>query len=341
MFEILLSLCLAADPATCRAERLAGGETLAACVAAADALGTRTDGWQAQDWPCVAAGTTPAFAVTEIAPGVFVHKGRHAEADATNGGDIANLGFVIGRDAVAVIDTGTTPAIARALLAAIRARTDLPIAWAIVTHMHPDHALGAAVFAGAGARVIGHAKLGRALAARAQTYQDALARLIGPAATGPVHMPDATVTGRREIDLGGRVLVLEAFPTAHTDNDLTVFDRATGTWFLGDLLFMGHLPALDGSLTGWIAVSAAIATRAADRVVPGHGPVAAAWPGAADAMRAYLDRLATETRAAIAAGRPMLGAVRVIGAAARPRWLLFDLFGERNATAAFHELEWE
>ena len=148
MWEVLLSLCMTGDPSVCRAERHPGGETYAECRAEADRLGATPDGWPgawiAQDWPCAPAGETPAFPVTEVAPGVWVHKAHQAEANADNGGDIANLGFVIGRDAVAVIDAGSTAAIARALLTEIRARTDLPVRWAIVTHMHPDHALGQA-----------------------------------------------------------------------------------------------------------------------------------------------------------------------------------------------------
>ncbi len=37
----------------------------------------------------------------------------------------------------------------------------------------------------------------------------------------------------------------------------------------------------------------------------------------------------------------MLGAVTRIGETQRERWLLFDAFNERTATAAFQELEWE
>ena len=45
---------------------------------------------------------------------------------------------------------------------AVRRVTDLPIAWLILTHMHPDHALGAAAFADHGIQIIGHANLGDA-----------------------------------------------------------------------------------------------------------------------------------------------------------------------------------
>jgi quinoprotein relay system zinc metallohydrolase 2 len=344
MWEALVTLCLLTDPAQCRVERAPGGASYAECRVEADrrARAAPDDGWRAQEWPCVPAGETPAFAVTEIADGVWVHKGLHEEPTAANGGDVANLGFVIGTEAVAVIDAGSTPAVARALLDAIRARTALPVRWLILTHMHPDHTLGAAVFREAGARVIGHARLGPALAARSDGYVAAMARDTGLTPQDfAVVAPDDGVAETATLDLGGRTLTLVAHGVAHTDNDLTALDSLTGVRFMGDLLFIDHTPAIDGSIRGWIATLEALASEPAPLVVPGHGPAAVPWPQGAEAVRAYLDAIAAQTRAAIAAGRPMLGAVAEIGEDQRPRWLLFDAFNQRNATAAFHELEWE
>lgn len=341
MWEVLLTLCAAAGAPDCETRRLPGGETRAACAATAQAVTAAADGF-ALDWPCVPAGETPAFPVTEIAPGVFVHRGAIALADRTNRGDIANLGFVIGAESVAVIDAGGSPAVARDLLAAIRARTALPVRWLILTHAHPDHILGARVFAEAGATVIGHHALPRAMAQRGPAYVSAAERQTG-ARLGPEALVaiDETVETVREIDLGGRVLRLEAHPEAHSGADLTVRDLATDSWFLGDLLFLRHFPSLDGSVAGWIAVLDGLAARPAARAVPGHGPVAVAWPGGAAALRAYLDGLAAAARAAIAAGTPTLAASRRIAAESPEDWRLRDAFAERNAVGAIRELEWE
>lgn len=348
MFELVLSLCLAADPSVCAERRVA--PAVAEERECRDGAGTRASAWleahpglSLAGWTCRAAISEPDFTLEEVAPGLYVHPGRHETASPGNAGDLANVGFIVGRDAVAVIDAGGTRALGERLLAAIRGVTGLPVRWLILTHMHPDHVLGAEVFAEAGARIIGHGKLARALAARAGTYETNMLRLAGPRAMlgTRVVLPDEGVETLREIDLGGRVLELWAHPTAHTDNDLSVFDRETGSWWVSDLVFAGHTPALDGSIRGWIAELEAMRARPAVRIVPGHGPATLPWPGGAAATLGYLEALAGETRAAIRRGETMNEAIRHLGKSQRGSWELFDEFNPRNASAAFQELEWE
>lgn len=296
--------------------------------------------------PSATPGATTAvepLAVAEVAPGVFVHEAPYTLIAPANRGDIANLGFIVGDDAVAVIDTGGSVAVGEALLAAVRAHTDKPVRYVVNTHVHPDHLAGNAAFAGEGAKIVGHHKLARALAARSAFYRQQADRQLAPAdaARSDFRAPDIAVEGTMRLDLGGRELVLEAHPTAHTDADLTVLDTTTGTWFLGDLLFAGHLPSLDGSLTGWLAEMDRLAGRPVARVVPGHGPRSMTWPDALVPQRRYLARIAADVRALIAEGRSISAAADSAGLSEREAWALFDEFNPHNATAAFQELEWE
>jgi quinoprotein relay system zinc metallohydrolase 2 len=278
----------------------------------------------------------------EIAPGVFVYEAPVALASADNAGAIANLGFVVGRDAVAVIDTGGSIEAGRRLLAAVRQRSDRPIRYVINTHVHPDHVLGNAAFRETGATLVGHHRLPSALDARASAYLTANRALVGPAFEGTeIVAPTLLVERTRDLDLGGRVLRLEAWPTAHSNTDLTVLDAETGTWFLGDLLFANHVPALDGKLRGWIAALRDLSGRPAQRVVPGHGPASLDWPEAAGPIGRYLERLEADLRQMIREGRTIVEAAGRAGRSEAPRWRLFDEFNARNATSAYQELEWD
>jgi quinoprotein relay system zinc metallohydrolase 2 len=292
--------------------------------------------------PCAQAAERPPFAIEEIAPGNFVHYGTHEERSPANLGDNANVGFIVGERCVAAIDTGGSLAVGQSLRAAIRRVTPLPVCYVILTHVHPDHFFGAAAFLEDNPRVVGHAELPRALATRGKFYLGTLKRDLGEAATGSeIVPPTLLVKDEIELDLGQRSIRVRAWPVAHTDNDLTVYDERTRTLWLSDLLFLQHTPVVDGSILGFVKVLDALRQVPAEHVVAGHGRTDAGWPAALDAEQRYLNAIVAQTRRALKDKKTIQEAVDSVGFEEAPNWVNFDLYHRRNVTVAYTELEWE
>jgi len=286
------------------------------------------------------------YSVEQVSDGIYYHQGVHEDASIENFGAIANVGFIIGNDCVAVIDSGGSYKEGALLAEALKSVTDKPVCYVINTHVHPDHTLGNAAFKSAHTIYIGHEKLPAAMAAREDFFLRNFSETLGDAYTGTEFIPPSQTVRVGQpvtIDLGQRQLVLTAYSTSHTDHDLTVFDQQTQTLWTGDLLFINRTPALDGSINGWITTSEELQQMPIEYVVPGHGPAGGTGVAQAgwQAQLNYLTTIRQQIRDIIMDFGTIEDATSSVGLAEKNNWLLFDEYHRRNVTAAFVELEWE
>ena len=288
-----------------------------------------------------AVATAAPLQMHEIAPGVYVHQGAHQDFDDANyDGDIANIGFVVGKQAVAVIDTGGSFDIGSALAQAVAKTTELPIRYVINTHVHPDHILGNAAFADDNVQFVGHAQLAAVMYESQDTYlREAPARADG--GKNSLVLPTIKVSEPQRLDLGGRTLLLQSWGPAHSTTDLTVLDEQTETLWTGDLLFTERTPSVDGDVKGWIQAIQTIQQKPVARLVPGHGASpkdqAAAW----DAQRRYLLTLQSDIAQGIDKGQDMSEVMQHAAAQEKDKWRLFDVINPRNVNVLFPKMEWQ
>ena len=282
------------------------------------------------------------FNLSEVAEGFYVHQGVHVEIDHEDHADIPNIGFIVGDECVAVIDTGGSLEIGEKLRDSIKNKTDKPICYVINTHVHFDHVLGNVVFKQDNPKYVGHVNLAEAIDQNRNFFVDTFGADLGENPTGDLIIgPDVLVEETMEIDLGNRKLLLTANPKAHTATDLTILDEKTNILWLGDLLFMERVPSLDGTLSGWFDLMKKLHDQEYAQVVPGHGPASAPWPAAMEPQQQYFKVLIDDARKAVADGVFLGDAVNTIAQSEKDNWLLFEHLNKRAASRAYREFEWE
>ncbi|WP_025870206.1 quinoprotein relay system zinc metallohydrolase 2 [Methylobacillus glycogenes] len=283
------------------------------------------------------------FSLEQVANGVYVHYGVHEDLDDGYHGDISNIGFIIGSKGVAVIDSGGSLKTGQRLRAALREITALPILYVINTHIHPDHIFGNAAFLADQPQFIGHEKLANAMELRKPAYLKQGQQLLHDDFVGSdIIKPTVSVAQSLVLDLGQRKLLLQAYPNAHTNTDLTVFDETSATLWTGDLLFIERTPSLDGDIKGWLkALDQLQQLKNIKQAVPGHGPVTRDFSSALNHEARYLNLLLEDIRAAIKQGKTMEQTMDSAAQAESGNWQLFNAVNRRNINLLYPALEWE
>ncbi len=221
----------------------------------------------------------PPPAVEEVSDGIFAY----VQLDGS--WFLNNAGAIVGSRHATVVDSTGTEARARAWHAGLRTVTDRPVNTLINTHAHGDHTYGNFVFA-PGAVIIAHEKCREEVLAGGLSAQ-ALFSMVDFGET-PLTPPFVTFDQRLTLYVDDLRVELIFVGPAHTTNDIVAWIPERRVLFSGDVIFNGGTPfALAGSIGGWLRALAFIEGLGAERIVPGHGPVAG--PEVIAGVRAYLE----------------------------------------------------
>jgi glyoxylase-like metal-dependent hydrolase (beta-lactamase superfamily II) len=186
-----------------------------------------------------------------------------------------NIGLILGAGEALVIDTRSTHAQAREILADVGDLTDAPVTVVVDTHGHFDHAFGNTVFRPA--VIWGHERCVTFIERTGEARRSKIAleepELADDLAEVVIDPPDRTFAEAATIEVGGRTVDLRYLGRGHTDHDIVISVPGTGVLWAGDLLEGGAVPFFgDGYPLDWPATATALAELAGDGVVvPGHG----------------------------------------------------------------------
>lgn len=278
--------------------------------------------------------------VRTLAPGIVVDLGSHDAITAANRGEIANSGLVIGTRAALAIDSGVSRAHGERLHQAWKAATDRPIEALLITQPIQEFLFGAGAFREHGVKVMAHPAAARLMQQRCENCLTHLRELLpGGLMKGTTLIaPDQAVALDREIDLGGRSLLLIDASAATTPGTLAVFDRASGTLFAGGLIASQRIPSLrDARIDAWIAALDALRMLPMKRIVPGFGPVGDVRQ--IDDMQRYLRAIDAAVRAEYQRGASLLEASAAVSLPAFADWQQYALLHPQNVQYLYRQLE--
>ena len=224
------------------------------------------------------------------------------------GGFGSNNVVVVNDADVLIVDTGTSPATARAFVEDIKLITPKPVKYVVNTHFHFDHTNGNSIF-GPDVQIIAHAFVksemirgnvlerepykssqGDAVPARIASLKTQIAAerdaakkaaLTRDLATAEgiqaqlrevkVAPPTVTYTGKHVIQAGGREIQLLNFGLGHTGGDTVVYLPREKIVATGDLMESRLAYMGDATFDDWINALEALKKLDFTLILPGHG----------------------------------------------------------------------
>ncbi len=279
---------------------------------------------------------------THVSKHVYAWIGPLPGPNKENQGFRMNLSFIVGKNAVAVVDTGYTEAMAKEMLAHIAKITPLPVKYAINTSSQPHRYMGNRVFMDNGATIIAHKKEvermekdGLQLAASVDRALE-----LPSGTTKPPPAPNKVIEQDLELDLGDLKIEIKHMGASHTPAQLIVNIPADRVVCAGDILYSGRLLAVlpVSKVKTWIAAYDNLKHFGDSIFIPGHGQ-----PGKLDTFqfstRDYLGLLYNHMTKMVDAGADIQDAMKKLDQSAYSKLINFEELAGRNASWTYLEVE--
>ena len=206
-----------------------------------------------------------------------MHLGKNESLSETNGGAIANTGFIVGEESVLVIDAGPSYLYALEMIKFIRETTNADIKYLVVTHHHPDHSFGLSKFLDIGSKVI----ISETEFKRYMKYGNRLLsnmkHLMGEEWFKNTQISEFEYKESLfplTIDLGKRKINIRLYEDGHSGGDLLIDDINSNIIFVGDLVFNDRAPTIPhANISNWSEYLEEISNSKWSKLIPGHGPI--------------------------------------------------------------------
>lgn len=275
-----------------------------------------------------------------VAPGVYAYIGETGMRTFDNEGMNANSGFIVTRDGVVVVDSGSTWKVAEQIHAAIRKVTQQPVKYVINTGGQDHRWLGNGYFKAQGAEIMAAAAAIDDMNARAMQLQGLAGELKDKVAGTEVVLPTRTFDSKEVLKLGGREIQLLHFRGGHTPGDSMVWLPKERLLFSGDLVYVDRLlGVLPFSNAGdWLASFAEMEKLKPGIIVPGHGEVCDLTKAQRES-RDYLRHLVDHMQKAV---DDMVGLQEAIDSLDQSKWshlANYELLKGGNASRVYLEME--
>ncbi len=188
-----------------------------------------------------------------------------------NGGNISNSAFIITKNSVILIDTGTTVDYANEVKNQIAKITKNPIKYIINTHHHPDHFLGNKAFENEAIYATSYTM--EEIKNHGEKYVSNMVNLIGDAIYSTRSKTPNTKLETKKLMLDDYELEVLYFD-GHTKSDVAILDKNTKILYASDLIFNQRaLATPHADLKKWIKTLEELKKLDFNLVVPGHGKV--------------------------------------------------------------------